>query len=223
MIRASDDFTGGGLAGIGTGSDEVRRIVLFDARSVLSHEDWRKVDSQWGAVILRAAFRRAMNRGIIVPLPLDPLAMIVTGALAEACLVVANSDDPASARAEALSVIELLLQGCAPPVRPALPAAVGSQLREPPCCLYLYSKGMPRISAKNQVTIPVAVLEAAGMHAGDQVVVDALEDGELRIRRGALTFESAFGALTGTYPPGYLDMLDEEDEQRCESSSTPMS
>jgi AcrR family transcriptional regulator len=89
----------------------VQRIVLLDARSVLSHEAWRKVDSQWGAVFFRAAFRRAMNRGIIVPLPLNTLAMIVTGALAEACLVVANSDDPAAARGEALAVIELLLQG----------------------------------------------------------------------------------------------------------------
>jgi AcrR family transcriptional regulator len=89
----------------------VQRIVLLDARSVLSHEAWRRVDSQWGAVMFRGAFRRAMNRGIVVHLPLNTLAMIVTGALAEACLVVANSDDPASARTEALSVIEHLLQG----------------------------------------------------------------------------------------------------------------
>ena len=73
---------------------------------------------------------------------------------------------------------------------------------------------MPKISTKNQVTIPVAALEEAGLHAGDHVVVEALDEGELRIRRGALTFDSAFGALTGAYPPGYLDELDEEDEQR---------
>jgi AbrB family looped-hinge helix DNA binding protein len=73
---------------------------------------------------------------------------------------------------------------------------------------------MPRISSKNQVTIPVAALEESGLHAGDEVVVEALEDGELLIRRGALTFDSAFGVLTGAYPPGYLDKLDEEDEQR---------
>jgi AbrB family looped-hinge helix DNA binding protein len=73
---------------------------------------------------------------------------------------------------------------------------------------------MPRISAKNQVTIPVAVLKEAGLHAGDQVIVEALEDGELRVRRGAITFESAFGALTGTYPSGYLERLDAEDERR---------
>jgi bifunctional DNA-binding transcriptional regulator/antitoxin component of YhaV-PrlF toxin-antitoxin module len=73
---------------------------------------------------------------------------------------------------------------------------------------------MPRISSKNQVTIPVAALEEAGLGAGDQVVVEALEPGELRVRRGATTFESAFGALTGAYPPGYLERLDAEDEQR---------
>jgi AbrB family looped-hinge helix DNA binding protein len=73
---------------------------------------------------------------------------------------------------------------------------------------------MARISAKNQVTIPVAALDEAGLHPGDQVLVEALEDGELRIRRGAPQFESAFGALTGVYPPDYLARLDAEDEQR---------
>jgi bifunctional DNA-binding transcriptional regulator/antitoxin component of YhaV-PrlF toxin-antitoxin module len=73
---------------------------------------------------------------------------------------------------------------------------------------------MPRISTKHQVTVPVTTLEEAGLRAGDQVVIEALGEGEVRIRRGALTFESAFGALTGTYPPGYLEKLDAQDEQR---------
>ena len=45
-------------------------------------------------------------------------------------------------------------------------------------------------------------------------MIEALGEGEVRIRRGALTFESAFGALTGAYPPGYLEQLDAQDEQR---------
>jgi bifunctional DNA-binding transcriptional regulator/antitoxin component of YhaV-PrlF toxin-antitoxin module len=73
---------------------------------------------------------------------------------------------------------------------------------------------MPKISMKHQVTVPVAALEEAGLRAGDHVVIEALGDGEVRIRRSELTFESAFGALTGTYPPGYLERLDAEDEQR---------
>lgn len=73
---------------------------------------------------------------------------------------------------------------------------------------------MPTISSKNQVTIPVAALDEAGLNAGDDVVVEALGRGELCIRRGALTFDDAFGALTGAYRPGYLDRLDEEDARR---------
>jgi AbrB family looped-hinge helix DNA binding protein len=73
---------------------------------------------------------------------------------------------------------------------------------------------MGRISTKNQVTIPVAALEEAGLRAGDQVVVEAIEDGAVRIRRDELTFQRAFGVLTGTYPPGYLATLDEEDARR---------
>ena len=73
---------------------------------------------------------------------------------------------------------------------------------------------MPRISGKNQVTLPVAVLEEVGLHAGQSVTVEAAGDGELRIRRGEVSFDEAFGVLTGTYPPGYLEQLDAEDEQR---------
>ena len=39
---------------------------------------------------------------------------------------------------------------------------------------------MPRISTKNQVTIPVTALEEAGLHAGDQVVIV----GQLRLAPG---------------------------------------
>ena len=74
---------------------------------------------------------------------------------------------------------------------------------------------MARISAKNQVTIPVAALEEASLHAGDQVSIEVLGDGELRVRRGdGSTFEDAFGVLTDVYPEGYLEQLDREDDGR---------
>ena len=80
--------------------------------------------------------------------------------------------------------------------------------------LYCLGKGMPRISAKNQITIPVAALEEVGLHAGERVVVEPAGDGELRVRRAALSFDDAFGVLTGVYPVGYLDQLDAEDADR---------
>lgn len=73
---------------------------------------------------------------------------------------------------------------------------------------------MPRISAKNQITIPVAALDEVGLHAGERVTVEPAGDGELRIRRTTATFEDAFGTLTGTYPVGYLQQLDADDELR---------
>lgn len=89
----------------------VERIVLRDARAVLTPDAWRRVDEAWGAVMFRGTFRRAINRGVMVRLPLNPIAMIVTGALAEACLLVADADDPEAARAETLSVVVKLLEG----------------------------------------------------------------------------------------------------------------
>jgi hypothetical protein len=60
----------------------------------------------------------------------------------------------------------------------------------------------------------VAALAEAGLRSGDRVVIEPVGDGELRIRRAAVTFESAFGALTGVYPEGYLELLDAEDRER---------
>ena len=73
---------------------------------------------------------------------------------------------------------------------------------------------MARISTKNQITIPVAALDEVGLHAGEQITVEPAGEGELRIRRTTTTFEDAFGTLTGTYPTGYLEQLDAEDDLR---------
>jgi bifunctional DNA-binding transcriptional regulator/antitoxin component of YhaV-PrlF toxin-antitoxin module len=69
---------------------------------------------------------------------------------------------------------------------------------------------MTRISGKNQIAIPFALLEEAGLHSGDRVVIEAPEQGELR----TVDFEHAFGALTGVYPAGYLERLDADDASR---------
>lgn len=89
----------------------VRQIVLIDARSVLRWEDSHDIDTQWGAVMLRGALRRAMYRQVIEPLPLATLALLVTGALTEACLLVANAEDPVAAKAEATATIVRILEG----------------------------------------------------------------------------------------------------------------
>jgi bifunctional DNA-binding transcriptional regulator/antitoxin component of YhaV-PrlF toxin-antitoxin module len=73
---------------------------------------------------------------------------------------------------------------------------------------------MPRISSKNQVTLPVDALVEAGLRSGDDVLVEVVDQGELRIRRDEGGFERAFGALTGIYPAGYLEQLDRDEDAR---------
>ena len=89
----------------------VQRIVLVDGRAVLSWEAWHEVDSEYGTVILRSALRRAINHRLIEPQPLNSLATILSGSLTEACMLVANADDPGAARREAVAIVESLLQG----------------------------------------------------------------------------------------------------------------
>jgi hypothetical protein len=52
-----------------------------------------------------------MNHGVLAPAPLGPLSTIIRGAYTEACLLVAEADDPKSARDDAIAIIERLLQG----------------------------------------------------------------------------------------------------------------
>jgi AbrB family looped-hinge helix DNA binding protein len=80
--------------------------------------------------------------------------------------------------------------------------------------LYRYGKGMPKVSAKNQITLPVAALSEAGLRAGDEVEIEATGDGELVVRRAGRGIEQAFGIFTGLYPPDYLERLDAEDAER---------
>jgi bifunctional DNA-binding transcriptional regulator/antitoxin component of YhaV-PrlF toxin-antitoxin module len=73
--------------------------------------------------------------------------------------------------------------------------------------LYNPVKAMPRISSKNQVTLPVDSLAAAGLAAGDVVRIEAEGPGTIVVRRAPSDPREAFGIFDGLYEPGYLDRL----------------
>ena len=70
--------------------------------------------------------------------------------------------------------------------------------------------GVTRISSKNQTTLPVAVLDRAGLGAGDEVRVEAIGAGQILLTRAAGARERFAGCLTGIYGRRYLARLRRE-------------
>lgn len=98
----------------------VRRIVLDDARAVLDEDEVRAVENRFAVVAVRGALRKNMTLGVLDPQPLRPLALMLIGALREACRYVAESPDAASARDEAVALVTRMLTSFrAPPTADA--------------------------------------------------------------------------------------------------------
>jgi bifunctional DNA-binding transcriptional regulator/antitoxin component of YhaV-PrlF toxin-antitoxin module len=70
--------------------------------------------------------------------------------------------------------------------------------------------GVTRISSKNQTTLPVAVLDRAGLGPGDEIRVEAIATGQILLTRAAGAREQFAGCLTGVYGRGYLSRLRRE-------------
>jgi bifunctional DNA-binding transcriptional regulator/antitoxin component of YhaV-PrlF toxin-antitoxin module len=70
---------------------------------------------------------------------------------------------------------------------------------------------MSMISRKNQVTLPVEALRAAGLQPGDDVRVRAVGPGRLELVRAVDLVAEFAGVFDATvYPEGYLDQLRRE-------------
>ena len=67
---------------------------------------------------------------------------------------------------------------------------------------------MSVISRKNQVTLPVGALRAAGLEPGDDVLVTAVAPGRLELVRPMNIVEETAGIFgANVYPEGYLEDL----------------
>lgn len=70
---------------------------------------------------------------------------------------------------------------------------------------------MSVISRKNQVTVPVDALRAAGLEPGDDLRVEVLGPGRLALIRAEDLVQEFAGVFDATvYPDGYLDELRRE-------------
>ena len=71
-------------------------------------------------------------------------------------------------------------------------------------------KGFTRVSAKNQVTLPIDALLVAGLGPGDTLMVEAKSTGEIILRREEAPLDKYIGSMDGMFPPNYLrDLRDE--------------
>ncbi len=91
-----------------------QRIAILDARSVLDGATRRDLDARYEVALLRASFRAAMRAGAVERQPIAPLAHIFSGALTEACALIAEADDKDAARTEVTEVLTRLLAGLQP-------------------------------------------------------------------------------------------------------------
>lgn len=90
---------------------QARQIVLIDAPAVLGWEAWRAMDEANSMALLRASLAELINAGIILPLPLDALTRLLSGAMNEAALWIATAPERDEALDEAMSALESLLAG----------------------------------------------------------------------------------------------------------------
>jgi AcrR family transcriptional regulator len=91
---------------------ELQRIALHDAPAVLGWDRWREIAAANGLGLIEASLTAAIEAGEMRPLPVRPTAHLLLGALDEAAMLVARSDDPAS-RAEVTAVLLAVLESFA--------------------------------------------------------------------------------------------------------------
>ena len=69
---------------------------------------------------------------------------------------------------------------------------------------------MAKVSSKNQITLPVEAMRAAGLRAGDEVTVRPVGDGEVLVAARGSRVRRHAGIAAGIYEPGELERLRDE-------------
>jgi AcrR family transcriptional regulator len=77
---------------------EVQRIVMLDAPTVLGWDTWHELDERYAFGTIKAILAVAAAAGRIDEEVVDPLTHLLVGAVMQAGMVVARSDDPTTAK-----------------------------------------------------------------------------------------------------------------------------
>jgi len=89
-----EQFTAGCQAFLSAGTDpDIQRIMLVDGPAVLGWREWRALDEANSARHLAEALTTLIEEGVIAPQPVGPLTHLLSGAMNEAVLWLAGSED----------------------------------------------------------------------------------------------------------------------------------
>jgi AcrR family transcriptional regulator len=89
---------------------EVHRIVLIDAPAVLGWSRWTEISTRYNIGLVRTLLTQAIDAGRIPPQPVDATAHILLGAVREAVLYLARSQDALQARQETGAVLDRMIR-----------------------------------------------------------------------------------------------------------------
>ena len=87
----------------------VQRVVIVEGPAVLGWETWHEIEERYGHGLVVAGVAAAVDAGLVEQQPVEPLANVLFGALAQAGMVVARADDPGAARTEMEAAMDRLL------------------------------------------------------------------------------------------------------------------
>ncbi len=90
---------------------EVRQLILLDAPSVLGWAGFRDVAQRYSLGMTEQLLSEAIKAGQLARQPVRPLAHVLIGALDEAAMAIATSEDPKRARRETRQVLQRLIDG----------------------------------------------------------------------------------------------------------------
>jgi AcrR family transcriptional regulator len=88
---------------------EVQRIVLLEALAVLGWERWSDIGHRYNIGFVTGLLSDAVESGSIPRQPVEATALTIMGALREATLYIARTDDQRQARTDAGAVMDRLL------------------------------------------------------------------------------------------------------------------
>jgi AcrR family transcriptional regulator len=77
---------------------EVQRIVMLDGPTVLGWDLWHELDERYAFGTIKTVLTVAADIGRIQESAIDPLSHLLLGAIMQAGMVVARSDDPLTAK-----------------------------------------------------------------------------------------------------------------------------